>query len=196
MSELVDRFIHKYSRLPTERDPDYLEMLQMSKYRILDVPDVAPGKCANCGASRNDGRGYIDIGRHVDWYGAFILCGLCLKDISNEMGLFRPLEVSLLKSELEVTKLQELKEQGNNLQEQILRSVEEVKEYFTSLRSLESSSDLIMPYGVGISEESSESTTESDKPGVDTPKPRATKSTSSTRPKNLPSLAELLESSS
>src|SRR3954466_860008 len=88
-------FVKKYGKLPTEIDPDYLEMLRMSRYRILDVPDVAPAKCANCGSSKNDGRKYVDFGLQVDWYGVVYFCGLCLADIARDMGLFKQVEKAL-----------------------------------------------------------------------------------------------------
>ena len=89
---LLERFVNRYGRLPTEVDPDYLEMLNMSKYRRLAVPDFAPGKCANCGSSRTNDREYLDFGLQVDWYGTVYLCSLCIADMAKTLGLYAAME--------------------------------------------------------------------------------------------------------
>ena len=196
MSSLVDRFIHRYGRLPTERDPDYLEMLRMSKYRILDFPDINPAKCANCGSAKPDGRQYIDFGLQIDFYGALFFCGFCLKDIATNMGLFKAIEEDLVAAHEKLMNLRNLEEQGNLVQETVLRAVEEVKEYFASLHSLGND---VIPY-IGVvpsdSEASGEPTAIANEPEVVAAKPGVIKSTSSSRSKNLPSLAELIQSES
>lgn len=188
---LVDKFIHKYSRLPTERDPDYLEMLRMSKYTIEDVPYFAPGKCANCGASKNDGRRYINIGLDLEWYGFVYFCGECIKDIANTMGLFDNLSKQLYEKEGEIAILRTKLDQGVELPEKLVKVWEEFKEYYASLHPIgndvspntSSMVDIEQPAKVpAISEQA-----------ITSAKSRTSKSTTGSRSKDLPSLAELLE---
>lgn len=185
---LVDLFIKKYGRLPTELDPDYLEILRMSKYRILAIPDVKPGKCANCGSAKNDGRMYIDFDLQIDWYGVVFVCGFCLKDITNAMKLFQPYidEIGRLKAELLSIKIEHKK--GTDLEERFLHTFGEVKDYFDSLRSV--SNDMPPDSSSDMGDESG---SDKSKSGSDEPKPRVTKSNSSQRSSDLPSLAKLLE---
>lgn len=192
MTSLMDRFIQKYGRLPTEFDSDYLEMLRMTKYRIISVPDVSPSKCANCGSTKNDGRQYVDFGLHVDWYGVVFLCSLCLHEIAREMGLFTALEkeINRLVSEQEFFK--DLRSQGVTVQETVLHTFEEVKSYFDGLRSLGSDTGSSSTADVGSNKESNEPTIDRAESTASTTKSRAIKSTSVSGPKNVPSLTELL----
>lgn len=135
MTSIVDKFISRYGRLPTEFDPDYLEMLRMSKYRIIEVPDVQPGKCANCGASKNDGRKYVDIGLHIEWYGALILCGLCLQDIANHFGLFDEIKQNMAGLIEDRNTVEELQEQGDKLHETVVKTFKEFEEFYAGLHS-------------------------------------------------------------
>jgi hypothetical protein len=196
MSEkIVTAFIHKYSRLPTERDPDYLEMLRMSKYRVLAVPDASPGKCANCGASKNDERQYIDIGQHIDFYGAIFLCTLCLKDMAQTAGLFREYDNNMINLASENDKLQMKLEQGVALPDNLVKAWEEFKEYYASvhLTSVVPPDDPITdPVSV---EESGKSGTDKAESGIEGSNPKSVKSTSSSRRANVPSLADLLKNS-
>jgi hypothetical protein len=194
--DLIDKFVHKYGRLPTERDPDYLEMLRMSKYRILAVPDFKPAKCANCGSTKNDGRNYIDFGLEVDWYGIVYICGECLKDIAREMGLFTEYEKQLELRMLEIELLKNKIEQGVELPDKLVKAWEEFKEYYASLQLAGGNGpDSIPPsnHDNSVVQESNE--TESDKSGINEAKPRAAKSTSGSRSKNIRSLADLLDDS-
>src|SRR5690349_12145496 len=165
-STVFERFVHKYSRLPTEFDPDYLEMLRMSKYRILAVHDLKPGKCANCRASKDDGRQYIDFGLEVDWYGIVYLCGLCLKDIAEKMHLFVEIENRITQLENRIKSFSTLQDQGTELQDVVLKSFEGVKEYFDSLRSLRDDSFTGSDPGMGAGKESNESVPNSTKSRV------------------------------
>lgn len=189
---LFDRFVHTYGRLPTEVDPDYLEMLQMSKYRILDVPDVSPGKCANCGASKNDGRRYIDIGLHVDWYGAVYICGHCLTDLANTMGLFDDLkgQVAELESELENT--EDLYSKGVELRETVTKLSKDVEVFYASIHSTESSDNSDSNAGVVSKKTSSQSGINKAESATGAAKPGTTKSTSVSGRSDIPSLTELL----
>jgi len=191
---VMHRFIEKYGRLPTEVDPDYLEMLRMSKYLTQDVPMFKPGKCGNCGASKNDGRKYVDFQLEIDWYGTLYLCGHCIKDVATELGLFDELVQSLLKQEEEIAALTSVKEKGVELPANLIKAWEEFKEYYDSVHS----SGNYTPSDIGSMVESESSARESavNEPTTNTTKSRATKSTSSSRRENIRSLTELLDNSS
>lgn len=167
---LFDRFVQKYGRLPTERDPDYLEMLRMSKYRILAVPDVNPAKCANCGSAKCDGRNYVDFGLQVDWYGVVYLCTECLKDIAGKAGLFRGLELRILQLEEEVKNRTVDRLTLKNFEATVLRTFEEVRERFVDLHSTGDDS------GPGNNDSVDSSADESGKSGTDSTEPGTTKS--------------------
>lgn len=181
-SNLMERFIHVHGRLPTEKDPDYLEMLRMSKYRILQVPDMNMAKCANCGSAKNDGRKYIDFGLYIEWYGTVFLCTLCIKDIAMNAGLFEPLEQEVEK--LKFSKIKE--EEKEELKKAVLHTLEEVNAQFVNLYSSpdDSSSDRT-PSVVFSENESTKSGSAETKPGIIKP-------TSSSRPKDFSRLTELL----
>lgn len=181
-SNLMERFINVYGRLPTEKDPDYLEMLRMSKYRILQVPDLNLAKCANCGSAKNDGRKYIDFGLYVEWYGTVFLCTLCIKDIAMNAGLFDELEHRV--EELKFSKIKD--EEKEELKKAVLHTLEEVKTQFVSLHS--------SPDGSGSNSSSSVvfSENESTKSGVTKTEQGIIKPTSSSGSKNLSRLTELL----
>lgn len=187
--DLVDKFVAKYGRLPTEIDSDYLEMLNMSKYRILAVPMFKPGKCGNCGASKNDGRQYIDFGLEVDWYGTVYLCTDCLKDIAVNAGLFKEQEEKMLALMVENERLIALKEQGENLHETVTKTFEEFKEYYASLHSLGDNSPPDSPTSVGTEE------TVNSEPEPNNSKSRASKSSNGSGRSNVPSLADLINKS-
>ncbi len=181
-------------KLPTERDPRYLEILNMSKYRILALPDVGPAlKCANCGCGRNDGRGYIDFGLQVDWYGVVYLCTECLRDIAEKAGLFRSLELKILQLEEEVKERTVDRLTLKNFEATVLRTFEEVNNRFVSLHSVGDGSTSDSPIDVVPDEDKQ---TESDVTGADsgTEKPEQPTSKSSTVSgrKDVPELADLL----
>lgn len=195
-----ERYVTMYNgKLPTEFDPNYLELLRMSKYVILETPMHQPGKCANCGSSKNDGRKYIDFGTYVEWFGQLYLCGLCMRDAADTMGLFDTLKQELAEAKMKTLNLNILRDKGDKIQDTFLHTYEEVKKYFDELNVQYVSDNFVPRDSVGV--ESDE--TKSDGTGVDKPqpittaaKPRTSKSTSSAGPKNVPSLASLLESES
>lgn len=190
---LLERFVNQYGRLPTEVDPDYLEMLRMTKYIIKDYPEVNPAKCANCGSSKKDGRMYIDFGLTVDWFGVVYLCGFCLKDIATAMGLFDELEEKLktlaaLRFEDEDTKLR-----GEELYQKVVKTFEEFREFYGNLSSdrqfnHESTSGANPNVG---SDQTAKTTISETHSGS---KQRTTKSTPVSGSKNLLSLTEFLDS--
>lgn len=186
MDPKVQKFLEKFGRLPTEVDPDYLEMLRMGKYQVTDVPMYKPGKCANCGSAKNDGRRYVDFGLEVDWYGTVFLCGLCLKDVAQTMGLFAELEAEIEKLKKTSFDIDVLREQGFHLQDTVLKTFEEVKEYHARVHSLgDSSSPDDGSDVVPVETAEAESTADESKSGI-------TKSPTSSGRKNISSLAELL----
>jgi hypothetical protein len=185
MMSVFDAFVLKYSRLPTEYDPDYLEMLAMSKYRILAVPDVSPGKCANCGSSKNDGRGYIDFGLHIDWYGGVFFCGECLKDIAVNFGLFTDINQKLLDSVVKEETISRLQENGEQLYTKVLTLFKEFEEHYASLSTIRDSGSSNTTTDVGSSETAIEPKPDETKSGV-------TKSTTGSRSKNVRSLTDLI----
>lgn len=183
--DLFTRFVHKYNRLPTEVDPDYLEMLRMSKYRILAVPDFSPGKCSNCGASKNDGRRYVDFGLQLEWYGTVYLCGLCIEDIARNMGLLQKYEDNVVKADLALAAVQGLQSQGVELHEALLSVFAGFEEYYAGLRATgnDSSSD---PTPSVVPDETAV------KSGTNETKSRTSKSNTSSGSKDVRSLTELL----
>jgi hypothetical protein len=190
---VMHAFIQKYGRLPTEVDPDYLEMLRMSKYQISNVPMYKPGKCANCGSSKDDGREYVDFGLEIDFYGTVFLCGFCIKDVATQLGIFNELVQTILKQEEEIAKLSEIKEKGIELPEKLITAWEEFKDYYVSVHSVRDdptpgSSVVVEP------EPSTDESEVSEQPIIET-KPRIVKSAPSTRSKNVRSLADLLDES-
>ncbi len=183
---LLAKFIKLYGYRPTEFDRRYLELLEMGRYRILEVPDVQPATCCNCGASRNDGRKYLDTGRHVEWFGAIFFCGLCLREYAEAMGL-----LDVVKKELEETKATlltqaELTDKADALQEMILKTFEEVKALYVDVYS---SSNNSTPDSSSDVESDKTTTTE---PTVIETKSRTTKSATGSGRTNVPSLANLL----
>lgn len=193
---IVQRFIQKYGRLPTEFDRDYLEMLRMTKYRILDAPDFKPAKCANCGTSKRDGRQYIDFGLEVDWFGIVYICGLCLEDITKAMGLFNKYIGEIERLRTEVIGVRQQVATGSKLNDDFLRTFREVQNYFTNLPAagddIESNSSDILDVE---SSAANEQRLDEIKSAADAAKRRPAKSTSGSGSKNVPSLADLLNAS-
>jgi len=195
---LADRFHQRYGRVPTEVDPDYLEMLRMSKYRIYDFPPVQPSKCANCGSSKVDGRKYIDIDLQVDWYGVVYFCTFCLHDIADKAGLYDELSKEIERANNTALLLSTLAEQGKRLRVELQDVVGEVKEYLNiiehHLPNDDSASD--SSSSVDIDKEPTKQESDGTQQQPDRTKSTTTKSTSSSGRKNVPSLAELLNSDS
>lgn len=184
---VFDAFVKKYGRLPTEVDPDYLEMLRMSKYRILDIPDVTPHKCANCGSTKNDGRRYIDFGLDVDWNGVVFLCGLCVKDIARNMGMFAEFEKERDEMRARAAEIEDMHRKGAELHEIVVKTFKEFEDFYGHLHIAGNEPSISDSTNVG-----DESAT--DKPAITATESKSTKSTSSSRRTNVPSLADLIGS--
>lgn len=192
MTSLVDRFVQKYNRWPTEFDKDYLEMLNMSKYRILAVPDVSLAQCANCGSSKNDGRKYVDFDLQIDFHGVVFLCGLCVNDIAKALGSYDKYNERIKELENKI-ELQETLTVGSiELFERFKATFEEVKDYLVNL-----------PVATNYTDSDRASSVEPTEPVVESPNPkpakanpRAVKSTPGSGSKDVRSLASLLEDNS
>lgn len=193
VKDLVDSFLGRYGRMPTERDPDYLEMLRMSKYRILDMPQVSPSKCANCGSSKIDSRKYIDFDLLVDWYGVVYICTICLFDIAKQSGLFLQFEEKISDLEKTILGIRENEFATKKLQASLLKTIEEVRDYFVGLYPVGDDSSPGGTSSVESSDKSVESTSTSHEQNANSAEQRTAKSTSGSRSKNVRSLAELLD---
>lgn len=188
MEDIVAKFAERYNRLPTERDPDYLEMLRMSKYRVLAFPDFKPGKCANCGCAKNDGsRKYVDFGLEIDWYGMVYLCTLCLTDIAKNAGLFDEQDKKIEEITAAALKLSDLQEQGTTLHDNVVKAFTEFKDYYAGLHPTGDNSSPDNSSDMGAGE------TVDPEPKSDNSESKSTKSTNGTGRKNVPSLADLIE---
>lgn len=187
-NSLLERFVERYGRLPTEVDPDYLEMLRMSKFRPLAVPDVQPGKCCNCGSSKNDGRGYIDVGLHIEWYGAVFFCKHCLKELATAMGLFEQLETQLAEALAKLNLGNDLQKKGEELHETVVKTFKELEEFYASLRTPGNEPTFSNSSNLGTGPPASEQ-------NVSDAKQRTVKSSDGTGRKNVPSLTDLLNKS-
>lgn len=189
MTSLMKQFIEQYGRLPTEFDKDYLEMLRMTKYKILDAPYYKPAKCANCGSTKVDGRKYVDFGLEIDWYGIIYLCSLCLGDVVKNLGVLEPLhkEIASLTKRLSIQQLE-----SNLVIEGLkkkIQSFEEVSEHFAELRSSGNYTDSDRSGGMESTESGIEETTS----GSAATSKQLTKQTTVSGSSNIPSLTKLLD---
>lgn len=190
--KIVDRFIKMYGKLPTENDSRYLELLNMSKYRILDRPMIKPAKCANCGAHKEDGRKYIDFGLDIDWFGIVYLCTLCLKDIALNSGVFDDFRTQIIQLEAKVATLQSVRNEGENIANHITELRKELEYYDASLRTIRNDSASGSVSVLGYDPQSANSSTsEPDKNATDSDQ-RITESSSGTGRENLSSPSDLL----
>lgn len=185
-----DIFIKIYGRLPTERDPRYLELVRMTKYRITDIPDTQPGKCSNCGGFSRDGRKYVDIGVEVEFYGILMFCSLCVADIARTLGLFKAHEIKILQLEEEVSRLKTQSIDAEELKNTVLQTYEKVKSVFDNSSG---TPDVTATDATSV-ESVEQNVTESDRK-IDTAKSRLTQSPTKSGSKNLPSLTEFLNTS-
>ena len=186
-----DMFIRIYGKLPTERDPRYLELVRMTKYRITNIPDTQPGKCSNCGGFSPDGRQYVDIGEDVEFYGALMFCSLCIADIARTLGLFKAHEIKILQLEEEIVRLKTQTVDAEELKNTVLQTYEKVKGVFSSSDSGITQSVLTESSNMEPLEQDA---TESDRK-TDATKPRSSQPTAKSGSKNLPSLTEFINSS-
>lgn len=188
MESPFDAYVRIYNgRLPTERDPNYLELLNMSKYVIEDFPKFKPSKCSNCGSSKEDGRKYVSFGLEIDWYGIVYLCTLCLKNIAESARLFdnHLAELQSVVAELKAARSVERKEQA--ILSRLESISEEIKEYYdASVRSSGTSSSANELPLLDSDASAAES-------GTDSPEQGTSESNSGGRSKNVQGLANLFE---
>ncbi len=191
---IVEEFVRRYGRLPTEFDKDYLELLRMGKYRVLTAPELKkPSKCSNCGSTKED-RKYVDFGLEIDWYGIVYLCTLCLTDVAKNSGIFDDITSEMRGLVAEVKDKRYLEEQGERLHTKMEALFLEFKDYYDSLRSIRNKSDFNSDSDMGTDEIAKESD-EHVRQVINTttePKPRSTKSTASRGSSSPPSLEKLL----
>ncbi len=178
-------------RLPTERDPRYLELVRMSKYTIHDFPISQPGKCANCGAARSDGRKYLDIGLELEFYGIVVFCSICVADFARTLGLYRANELRILQLEQKIENLLQHKELGEEIKNTVLHTYEQVKEYFDANSGAGFSSSKHITDGSSSVESLDKAVTETDRSAIST-KSGSSKSSTVSRSSNVPKLTELL----
>ncbi len=181
----LEKFIKLYGRLPTEFDPDYLEMLRMGLVRVLPVPDASPGKCSNCGASR-PGRLYVDIGLHIEWYGAVFFCKLCLTEIAVKVGLFTQFNDTIARLNERIAELESTKDHASKLNETVTRTAEELKEFYVSIYPPRNEPSVDSTPSV------ESNSTESDSERAAATAKQPIKSNPSTKSSNVQSLADLL----
>lgn len=160
----------------------------MTKYRIVDIPDVKPFKCVNCRSSKKDGRRYVDFGEDVEWYGTVFICGFCLKDVSIKMGLFEEVNETLARATVTKNEVSELFEKGEQLHETVVKTFKEFEEFYGTLHShVQSSVEHSTDSDSNLGNE--ETATKS---GTTETKPRAVKSAPSSGRENVRSLTDLL----
>jgi len=75
-----------------------------SKVRILEAPILAPGTCMLCGASRNDDRQYIDMGKDIQFVGVIYFCTFCMTELANALGCLMPVQAQALEDELDAAR--------------------------------------------------------------------------------------------
>jgi hypothetical protein len=78
--------------------------LASSRFAILDVPVLAPGVCAICGASRSDDRSYVDFGLFIEFVGQIYFCSFCITELTNRMGSLTPEQTKALEDQLDAAK--------------------------------------------------------------------------------------------
>lgn len=58
-----------------------------SRFRIMERPNIMPGKCAVCGGVD---RPVVDFGLNIQFYGAVMLCVDCVSEAGVRVGMVRP----------------------------------------------------------------------------------------------------------
>ncbi len=83
-----------------------------SRFFILEVPAMAPGKCIVCGSCGGDGRKFIDISMTVEFYGKVYFCSFCFEECCSYLGW-----MSQENNELQEMEIQELKDTNVTIQQ-------------------------------------------------------------------------------
>ncbi len=200
----LEKYIEMYNgKLPTENDPNYLELLRMGKYKILANPFYQPGKCANCGSAKVDGRMYVDFDLDIDWYGKVYLCTLCLMDIATAANLFEgylkqrdELAHRVMQLTIALEEAKKIPQHDKELHEAVIKTTDELKEYYARLTGIPalshgdapSASDLLLERENTINKSGTDQTERS----IKSTEPGTVKQTTSSRRTNVPNLTELL----
>lgn len=58
-----------------------------SRFKLIDEPNIMPGKCAVCGGVRGP---VVDFGLNIQFYGAVFLCVPCVSEAGDRIGMIRP----------------------------------------------------------------------------------------------------------
>lgn len=182
-------FHTKYSRLPTEKDPDWQKEITMSKFQLLDIPIMAPGRCSNCGAVKPDGRKYVDFGLTLDHYGVVYICSLCLFEaaglLEKALGLNPPVaEPAINRHEILVSYIEQL-------EKSVIEMIDLVKGYAST--DIVVSDSGTIPGGKRDTDISIDPEAKSDDKPADEDESGTTKQTTKSRRSDVPSLAELLK---
>jgi copper chaperone CopZ len=165
----------------------------MTTIFVEDRPIHSPAKCGRCGSVRYDGRKYVQFGMDIEFYGIVYLCSHCVREIYKAVFNGNDgLPVAQLESDL-ADALQTIE-----LQQTLLNTREE------QIETLENTYGVVEPDSSPVAESSdsppvAESTDSGTKTGNSKSSGRkkpVTKSVTSSRPKNVPSLTELLEPTS
>lgn len=69
-----------------------------SRFKVLERPFVAPGKCAVCGAVDKP---VVDFGFDLDWYGVVYFCLDCMTEISKTIGMVHSSELEAYEGKFE-----------------------------------------------------------------------------------------------
>lgn len=75
-----------------------------SRVQVLEAPRQLPGVCMLCGASRNDDRKYVDIGKDIEFVGVIYFCTFCMTEIANTLGCLMPEQAKALEDELDAAR--------------------------------------------------------------------------------------------
>lgn len=71
-----------------------------SRFKIVERPFAAPGKCAVCGATEKP---VVDFGFDLDWYGVVYFCLDCLTEVASTIGMVPHEALTVLEGEFEQT---------------------------------------------------------------------------------------------
>jgi hypothetical protein len=91
-------------------DEKFAEENPNSRFRLLNVPVLAPGTCILCKSAGGDGRQFIDLGIQHDWYGALYFCTECITEAAVLLGMAPKANWELAEKNLqaEISKLDDL----------------------------------------------------------------------------------------
>ena len=68
-------------------EQDLPEFPVNSRFHLLPLPSITPGKCAVCGSVE---RPVIDFMLNIDFYGAVLICTTCMSEAAQLLGMVPP----------------------------------------------------------------------------------------------------------